>query len=107
MPKDPKEVERLTFAAASGVDLHYFPRYYVPYDEVRGDVRGFARPAAGLREFNPTQTAAVDALPANIGRKAEDLVFLPLRAGKTDLTIILDAGTGDMLRIAVLRPWKY
>ena len=109
MPADPAEVQRLTLAAAQGVDLQFFPRYYVAFDQVRNEVRGFAKPIARLRPLNPGATAEIDALVASLGKgKGEaGLAFLPIRAGKIDLTAIVDASNGDVLRIAALRPWEY
>jgi hypothetical protein len=47
----------------------------------------------------------VDALVKSLGRNEEDLRFLPLRAGKVDLTIVIDAKTGEILKISSIRPW--
>jgi hypothetical protein len=47
----------------------------------------------------------VNALAKYLGRKEEDLRFLPLRAGKVDLTVIVDAKTGEILKISSIKPW--
>jgi len=41
----------------------------------------------------------------SIGRDEGDLRFLPLRAGKVDLTIVIDGKTGEILKISSIRPW--
>jgi hypothetical protein len=107
MPTDIEEVNRLAFAAASGVDLHFFPRYYVKFDEVRQEVRGYARPIAKLRPLNPEASSEIDAIVADLGKGEAGIAFLPVRAGKVDLTAIVDAGKGDLLRLTALRPWEY
>lgn len=106
MPTDPEEQFRISQAAfAGGPDLYGYPRYYRPYDEVRGDVLKAASPVAALRRFNAP--AAVDAALAKVGRPEADLRFVPMRAGKMDLTALVDAKSGDYLGIIALRPWPY
>jgi len=107
MPTNIEEVTRLTFAAAQGVDLHFFPRYYVDYDQVRKEVSGFARPLAQLRKLNPNATVAIDDLVRATGKRESEIAFLPVRAGKRDLTALVDAANGDLLKLAALRPWEY
>lgn len=107
MPTNPEEVTRLTFAAASGVDLHFFPRYYVDYDQVRKDVSAFARPLAQLRKLNPGEHGAIDEHVRAIGKPEGEIAFLPIRAGKRDLTALVEASSGEVLKLVDLRPWEY
>jgi hypothetical protein len=81
------------------------PRYYVPYNEVRALAKEKAERLQKLRERNPKHTADVDALVSGLRRKEEELRFLPMRAGKFDLTVVIDANTGDILRISSIKPW--
>jgi len=106
VPADPDERARLMFAAASGVDLHYFPQHYVDYDEVRRDVIARSAPIAKLRLLNPNAREEIDRLVARAGRPETDLDFVPMRSRKRDLAVIVDGKTGEVLRIAALRPWQ-
>ena len=106
LPADPKERTDLMFSTiGGGPDIHLLPRYYVPYDEVRSLAKEKAERMQKLRERNPAHAKEVDALVAGLGRAEENLRFIPMRAGKTDLTVVIDANTGKILRISSLKPW--
>jgi hypothetical protein len=106
LPADPKERTDIMFSTiGGGPDIHLLPRYYVPYDEVRGLAREKGERLAKLRERNPAHKADVDALVAASRRTEDELRFIPMRAGKTDLTVLIDAKTGAILKISTLKPW--
>jgi hypothetical protein len=106
LPTDLKERTALMFSTISGgADIHLMPRLYVPYDEVRALAREKGERLQKLRDRNPAGRKEVDELIAASGRKEEDLRFLPMRAGKTDLTILIDARSGDIVKISSLKPW--
>ncbi len=108
LPKDPNEKLRITMSAmGGGPDIQGFPQYFVAYDDIRGEALGRAERFAELRKFNAQDLEGVERLLANLGGREERVRFLPLRAGERDLTVILDAQSGDVLRIAALRPWEY
>jgi hypothetical protein len=88
-----------------GVDIHAYPNYHVPYDTVRKDVAAKGKPLEQLTRFN--KGLSIAALAASLGRAEKDIKFLPLRAGKVDLTVLVDANDGTILRIADLKPWEY
>jgi len=105
MPTDPNEQFEAALLGMGGVDVQLNPKYYVSYEEVEGQVRAKGEPLELLRKRNPARVADVNALAKYLGRKEEDLRFLPLRAGKVDLTVIVDAKTGDILKISSIKPW--
>jgi hypothetical protein len=105
MPTDPKEQLEITMSGIGGVDIQLYPKYYVAYDEVRGEVKSKGETLQKLRDRNPKRAAEVSALVAGSGRKEQDLRYLPLRAGKTDLSVVVDARTGDIVKISSLKPW--
>lgn len=107
VPTDPDEQLRTMLTALSGADVSSFPQHYVPYEDVRADAAAKARKVAELRSLNPGREAEVDSALASLGRKEEEVAFLPLRAGKRDLTVLIDARSGDVLRITDFKPWKY
>lgn len=108
LPKDPDEQFRISMSALAGKDIQFFPRHYVAYDEVRAQVLSRAEPIARLRELNPASSAEIDRLVAKLAADEARLRFLPMRAGQyVDLTVIVDAGNGDIRHIAALRPWEF
>ena len=105
LPTDAKEQMDMIMSGIGGVDVQLYPRFYVPYEEVRSEARKHGEPLQKLRDRNPARAAEVSALVAASGRKEEALRFLPLRAGKTDLTVVIDAASGEIVKISSLKPW--
>lgn len=106
LPTNPDEQFAISQAAlAGGPDLYGYPRYYRPYAEVKDEVLKAAIDVAELRRFNPP--ARVDEVLAETGRAPAELRAVPMRSGKTDLTVLVDARSGDLVRITALRPWAY
>ena len=107
-PTDRAESERIMMSSLAGIDIQYFPRHYVAYAADRSIAAMKGQPIAKLKQVNPESAAKIDQLLAELHRPAQDVKFLPMRAGKTlDLTVLVDAKTGDVLRIASLRPWSF
>ena len=104
-PADADERFKLMISGMAGVDIQAYPQYHVPYDAVRKDVVAKAAPLAGLAKFN--KGIDVAAVARSVGRAEGDLRFLPLRAGKADLAAIVDAKTGDVVRLDAAKPWEY
>jgi hypothetical protein len=104
-PSDPDEKFRIMISGMAGVDIQAYPQYHVPYDTERKDVLAKAAPVAGLTKFNKGLDVA--AMARRVGRAESGVRFLPLRAGKKDLTVLLDAKDADILRIAAIKPWEY
>jgi hypothetical protein len=105
MPDNLKERLDIMISGIAGVDVHLYPRYYVPYDEARAEARAKGEPLQKLRDHNPGRAGEVEALVSASGRKEERLRFLPLRAGKVDLSVVIDATTGQIVKISSLKPW--
>lgn len=107
IPKDPDDQFRTMISALAGLDVSSYPRFYVPYAEIRGEVAAKARPMAELRRHNAGSEADVDRLVAGTGRKEAEIAYLPVRAGKKDLAMVVDAKTGETLKLTHLKPWSY
>ena len=104
-PTDIDEKFKIMISGMGGVDIQAYPQYHVPYDAVRKDVALHGEPLAKLTKFNRGLSTAT--LASSLGRSEADIKFLPLRAGKVDLTVLFDAKSADILKIADLRPWEY
>lgn len=104
-PTDPDEQFKIAVSGMAGVDIHCYPQYHVPYDSVRPKVVEAAARLDKLARFNPGIDLAKVA--ASVGRAEADVRYLPLRAGKVDLTVLVDAKNGEVLRLAALKPWEF
>ena len=107
MPTDPDEQLRISITATAGQDVQTYPQYLVAYDEVKREAVAKSLPFERLAKLNEPRRARVDAIPARLGRAAEAIRYLPLRAGKVDLTVLVDGKSGDYLGVEDLRPWEY
>jgi hypothetical protein len=106
LPTNADEQYKIMMSGFGGVDVQYYPVYYVPYDEVRDQVKKAAIPLETLRKRNPQRSADIDKALAATGRKEDAVRFLPMRSGKIDLSVFVDAATGDVLKITSLVPWN-
>lgn len=106
MPRDLKDQEFVVMAAFAGIDMQHFPKFYVPYESARAEVLARALPIEELRKRNRDRTAEVAAELARLGRKEDEVRFVPMRAGKVDLAVLIDAKSAEVLRIASLNPWS-
>ena len=105
MPRDPDEQFRITISGIGGADLKTFPQYYVPYAEKAAIAASKARPVALLRANHPESKKEIaDAVQAT-GRKEDDLGYLPLRARKKDMAVLVDAKDGSVLGFVPVDPW--
>lgn len=108
IPSDTKErMKHMDLAILGGKDIHMFPRLYVPYEQVAGEAVRAAQPLTKLRALNPGRDDEIERLVRGTGRPADALVFLPMRAGKHDLSVLLDRESGQPLALSLLRPWEF
>jgi hypothetical protein len=106
VPKDPVEQFRIAMTALAGMDVSSYPQFYVPYGDLGPAVLEKARPIADLRKLNPDGGGRIDAAIAASGRKESELAFVPLRAGKRDLTVLVDAKTAAFIGLVGVKPWE-
>jgi hypothetical protein len=105
MPKDPGEQIRIMMSAAAGADLKTFPQYYVPYADQAKAAAARAKPIALLRVVHPEQKAEIEAAVAATGLKEDAMGFLPLRARRLDMSVLVDAKDGRVLGYVSVDPW--
>ena len=65
-----------------------------------------AAPLAMLRSLNPDRVAEIDAQVSK-SRPEAQLGFLPVRAGKRDMSAIVDKRSGEIVALLPHRPWEY
>jgi hypothetical protein len=104
-PTDPKEQMRVIQSALEGADLQTFPQYYVDYEMLAAKALGKSKPYSVLRRRHPESLAVLDKRLAELGKREEEVRFLPLKARKTDYCVLLDAKSGAVLGFLELYPW--
>ena len=108
MPADPAEQLRISISAAkAGQDLQTYPQYLVPYESVKRQAAAKSLPFERLLTLNPQRRAEIERMRERLGRPAESIRYLPLRAGKVDLAVLVDAASGDFIEVEGLKPWTY
>jgi cytochrome c oxidase assembly factor CtaG len=105
MPTDPDEQMRITISATAGADLKTFPQHFVAYEEELDKVRQKAMPLAKLRERHPEAVELLAKEVAATGVPEAQLKWLPLRARKRDMAVLVDANSGRIAGYASIDPW--
>jgi hypothetical protein len=105
LPTDQDEAFKLLVSGMGGVDAQYYPKYYVSFESVKKDVATHAQPIDLLRKRNPGDGERIDEAVAKSGKPEASIGFVPIRAGKSDLSAIVDRATGAVLRVSSVRPW--
>lgn len=102
-PADPAAVQRiLDQALDGGKDLQMYPEYYVSYE---GRARAALARASRVDAILGRDGGALLRWLAARDREPGSVRFLPLRAGKRDGTVLLDAASGMPLGIVPVDPW--
>lgn len=101
-PKDAESRNQIMFSALAGKDLQLYPQYYVSYASLAADALARAKPIDTLRRRD---SKAVDRYLQSSGRHADTLRYLPLRARQKDAAVLLDAVSGQPLRMLLIDPW--
>jgi hypothetical protein len=104
-PTDSKEQMRVIQSALEGADLQTFPQYYTDYEEFAAQALKRSKAFSALRRRHPESLAVLDKRLAELGRREEEVRFLPLKARKTDYCVLLDAKSGAVLGFLELYPW--
>lgn len=105
MPADPDEQVRITLSGLAGADLKTYPQYYVPYAEQAKLAAAKARPIALLRANHPESRKEITAAVEATGRKEDEVGYLPLRARRMDMVVLVDAKDGKVLAFLPVDPW--
>lgn len=104
-PTDPREQMRIIRSALAGADLQTFPQYYVEYEALAPRALRVSKPFSLLRTRHPEEAARIDRKLAELGRRPEELRFLPLKARTRDYCVLIDAKDGAVAGFLELLPW--
>ena len=105
MPEDVEERNAVIFATTKGKDLQNFPRYYLPYTELSGEVKKSAKPLNAVLKKHPEAIGAIRAAAVDAGRPESLLLYVPLRARLRAMAAVLDARDFHVITIAPIDPY--
>ena len=86
-------------------DIDRRPEFWSRYEEQAAQVIETQRPLSALRSGRPESVAAIGALAQRLGVPEERLGFVPMVAKNRDVTMIVDATTGEPLEVLDVDPW--
>lgn len=86
-------------------DHQHFPARYRDLATQRSAVIAKAFDLGALEQRNPGREADIARLVADLGRERGALKALPMKGELASLAVVIDANTGEPLRIVDLNPW--
>lgn len=106
LPENIEERNEILFSAVSGgPDLQHFPRYYVPYLELKNEIGNRLQPLKELADLNKDKASLVDSMVDKYSSKPDTVGFLPLKGRNQDLVVVVEQATGKVLETVALTPW--
>jgi hypothetical protein len=105
-PSDESERQIILFSSLNGgADLQDFPKYYVPYQVLASQAAKQGKPVESLIKHRPQEADLIERFLAQRHLIPSQVVFLPLRAKRGDMSAMLHVGTGDILGFLPVDPW--
>lgn len=86
-------------------DIDRRPEFWSRYADEAAQILKVQRPLSALRAARPESAAAIAALPKRLERPEASLGFVPMVAKNRDVTMIVDATTGEPLEVIDVDPW--
>lgn len=106
LPKDPKKREKLLFSAVGGGDdVQNFAAYYEPYEQHAAAAAARGLPLDRLRAKGAEAADTLKRFLDEHSASEENLLYLPVRAPRRDLAMLIDKKTGRTLGAVVIDPW--
>ncbi len=100
MPKDMATLKGLiSDAAQGGKFVQHAPKYYIPYAAYKAKALGQSRPLDALLKGDAKFSQQLEKHIAETGRKAADLNYLPLQTRRGWGAVLVDAKTGDIVKL--------
>jgi hypothetical protein len=104
-PTDIKERNDLVFSAFSGRDIPNIPKYYLDYASIGKALLANAKSLDILHGKKPQYAQQIGQWLTQSGRREASVAWVPLRARKNDLVMLLDAETAQPLQALEIDPW--
>jgi hypothetical protein len=106
LPTDLAASQRVLDDVLSGKrDIDQRPEFWSRYEKGVAQVVARQRPLTALSAARPESASAIAALAARLGLSEERLGFLPMRAKNRDVSLVVDATTGEPLDVIAVDPW--
>lgn len=103
LPADEAERQAIVLSAVSGGrDAQHYPKYYVPYAERAQEARSRGWSIERVRWREPLTARVIDEYLAASGRKETDVLYLPMRARNEWIAVLLDAQSGDIVKMLLI-----
>jgi hypothetical protein len=96
------EQQMLLDANLAGEDLQHFPRYYVPYAEVRREILAKADPISRVREVEPAAGRIIDEWLARSDVREADVRHVRLRARQAWVAVLLDRRSAQPVKMLLV-----
>lgn len=107
LPADPRLAEEIIISAvATGDDVQYLPQYYASYNEHLAEVIKQNKLLSEMKFANVDRLKEIDKLCKKYEALNIEVGYIPLKAKTHNLVVIVDRGTGKILEISDLKPWK-
>jgi hypothetical protein len=100
-----RQAEIIISAMGGGADLANLAELYVPYAQFQPAAAMKARPLADLVKRRPEDAATIRSFVAASGRAEDAVGFLPMKARNRDMSVVVDAKSGDVIGILPVYPW--
>lgn len=105
-PEDEDEKSNILFSAATGGDdLAQLPRYYHAYQNAKSLVIGSLLPLSKLKQINDKHPGVYEKIMDQYTNQEDKLGYLPLQGRTSDLTVLVDKQSAEVIQIVNLQPW--
>lgn len=105
LPVTPEERLQAIMEGLAGKDLHRKPRHYADYGAIARDLARAGQPPDALKGTYPETARAIEAAARALGRDPATVRYLPIVARRGRATMLVDAGTGEVLQAIEVDPW--
>lgn len=104
--RDSRETLDLAMSGFAGKDVQLMPDRYTDYSNVAHDLGLKARPVSELIGFSrPDAARRLERAVKATGRDEHTIGFLPIVSRRGRATMLVELGTGDVLRRVGVEPW--
>jgi hypothetical protein len=96
---DKKNKTETIFASVVSAYAYRYPKLYDEYDKHRVEVIKIGKPLATLAADSTENKAAIDKFLLKSNRHESDFLAVPISSELTEMSVIVDAKTGDFIEI--------
>ena len=94
-----KNKTEIMFSKVVGINAYRYPRLYDSYNKHRADVIKAGKPLSELAEAKSKNKIEITQFLKKNGRPESEFLFLPITSELEDMSVIVDAKTGDFIEI--------